>query len=160
MSAEVHRLSALPRSLDRTKCATLPRGNPILKLEEAFGAFPETSFIFGHGNAYNSATALESLLEQYPNLTVDLFAGFELYNPDGRKSFDEFVPLVKKYPDRFVVSTDSGYDIGYDNALEGAYRLFEAIGDEETNRKIARDNLAKLFAEREAKMSESKEPAQ
>lgn len=133
-----------------------PSGYPIAKLEEALEAYPDTTFIFGHGNAYNSATGLEPLLEQYPNLIVDVFAGFELYNPDGRGSFDEFVPLIKKYPDRFVVSTDSGYDIGYEKALEGAYRLFEAVGDEETNRKIARGNLAKLFREREAAMAAAK----
>lgn len=133
-----------------------PSGYPISKLEEALTAYPDTTFLFGHGNAYNSASGLRPLLERYPNLIVDVFAGFELYNPDGRGSFDEFVPLIEQYPDRFVVSTDSGYDIGYEKALEGAYRLFEAIGDEETNRKIARDNLAKLFGEREAAMAAAK----
>ncbi|MDF9839043.1 MULTISPECIES: hypothetical protein [unclassified Paenibacillus] len=55
--------------------------------------------------------------------------------------------MIKKYADRFMLSTDSGYglDGGEWKAIEAMYRMLYLIDDPETARKISRDNLMSLI---------------
>jgi predicted TIM-barrel fold metal-dependent hydrolase len=101
-----------------------PNGFPIEKLKEAAVAYPNTNFIFAHANAFNSPENLEILLENFDNIYIDFFAGFTAYNPESDYELIDFVPLIIRFQDRFMVSTDSGFDVGYDNAYTAIYEYF------------------------------------
>lgn len=122
-----------------------PFGFPVNKLVEAAKAYPNTSFIFAHANAYNSPSNIEDILKQCNNIYIDFFPGFNAYNPESSFTLNDFVPLINAYPDRFMVSTDSGYDIGYDNAYNAIYELFSLL-DKNVVVKIAGENFLKLIA--------------
>jgi len=123
-----------------------PMGNNIEKLREAATAYPNTNFIFAHANAYNSPANIQVLLENHDNIYIDFFAGFTAYNPGSSYDLADFVPLMNEYPDRFMVSTDSGYDVGYDNAYTAIYELFDLL-DRDVVVKIAGENFLSLVSE-------------
>ncbi|WP_233500656.1 amidohydrolase family protein [Paenibacillus antibioticophila] len=124
-----------------------PNGAPVFKLEEALEAYPDTTFIFAHINAHNSPDNVESLLEKHPNLYADFFAGFTAFNPESAYELEDFVPVIKKFPDRFLLSTDSGYGLsgGEEKAIEGMYRLMDALDDRQIAQQVAGGNLEELI---------------
>jgi predicted TIM-barrel fold metal-dependent hydrolase len=121
-----------------------PQGEPIRKLEEALAANPETNIIFAHANAYNSPDNVAALLERHPNLYIDFFPGFTRYNPDSAYTLADFVPLIEEYPDRFVLSTDSGYGVGYKKAALAIYETLDLLTPEAVC-KVAYQNIEKLI---------------
>lgn len=119
-----------------------PNGAAVDKLEQALEEHPETIFIFGHINAYNTPEAIERLLSKHSNLYADFFAGFSVYNPKGGNNPEQFIPVMKKFQDRFMLSTDSGYGIQNEElAMDAMYQILDLLDDPEIARKIAHDNL-------------------
>ncbi|WP_245855786.1 amidohydrolase family protein [Paenibacillus rigui] len=119
-----------------------PNGIGIQKFKEALELYPDTLFIFAHANAYNSPENIRELLAAYPNVYADFFAGFTAFNPESANKLKDFIPVMKQFPDRFVLSTDSGYGLkNEEQAIEGMYRLIDELGDKEIARKNAHDNL-------------------
>jgi predicted TIM-barrel fold metal-dependent hydrolase len=118
-------------------------GAPVEKLKEAATLYPNTSFIFGHANAYNSPANLRVLLEDYDNIYIDFYAGFTEYNAESANELADFVPLINEFPDQFMVSTDGGYGIGYDKAYTAIYELFNLL-DSEVVVKIAGQNFLRV----------------
>jgi predicted TIM-barrel fold metal-dependent hydrolase len=107
-----------------------PEGLVIDKFSEAMNLHPNTIFIFAHANAYNTPDRIVALLEIHENLYIDFFPGFTAYNSDSRYDLADFVPLIEKWPDRFMVSSDSGYGIGYNAAYKAIYELFDLLRPE------------------------------
>jgi predicted TIM-barrel fold metal-dependent hydrolase len=122
-----------------------PFGYPVEKLKEALVQFPKTNFIFGHANAYNTPANIEDLVSHYTNIYIDFFAGFTRYNSESTYSLEDFAKVIRKYPHRFMVSSDSGYEIGYDKAYSAIYELFDLL-DAETVEFIAHQNFESLTA--------------
>lgn len=124
-----------------------PNGQPVAKLEQALGEHPDTIFIFAHINAYNTPEEIDRLMAKYPNLYADFFAGFSVFNPESGLHPEIFIPVMKKYPERFMLSTDSGYGLegGEVKAIEAMYRILDLIDDPQIAQKIARDNLMNLI---------------
>ncbi|WP_426448864.1 amidohydrolase family protein [Paenibacillus sp. S-38] len=124
-----------------------PNGPAGQKLEEALEAYPKTTFIFAHANAFNSPENLRKLLERHPNLYMDFFAGFTALNPESSHTLADFVPVMREYPDRFMLSTDSGFGLpgGEEAAIESMYRLLDALDDPGLQEKIAHRNLETLI---------------
>ncbi|WP_127532879.1 amidohydrolase family protein [Paenibacillus kobensis] len=120
-----------------------PNGEPIVHLEEALDEHPDTVIIFGHANAYNPPSNIEALLEKHPNLYIDFFAGFTAYSNDSTNKLEDFVPLIEKYPDRFMLSTDSGYGLTTDTAAKGLYDIIDLLKPE-TAAKVAYQNYERL----------------
>lgn len=132
-----------------------PNGYPVLKLEEALEAHPNTTFIFGHMNAYSSPEEIDRLLGKHSNLYADFFAGFSVYNPEGGGHPENFIPIMKKYPDRFMLSTDSGYGIeSEEQAIDAMYRILYLLDDPELAKKIAHDNMMELIQAQPATMTQ------
>lgn len=124
-----------------------PNGGVIDKLEEAAAAYPNTTFIFAHANAYNSPENVEALLDKHPNIYMDFFAGFTAFNPESANRLEDYVPLMKKYPERFLLSTDSGYGLKNEaEALRGMYLMIDLLGDTPETRMIAYGNLDALIS--------------
>lgn len=121
-----------------------PNGFVVEKLEEAAQLYPNTNFIFGHANAYNSPQAIRTLLEKHDNIYIDFFAGFTAYNKGSQFALSDFVPVINDYPDKFFVSTDSAYEIGYKKAYSAIYELFDLL-NRETVVKIAGQNLLRII---------------
>lgn len=123
-----------------------PNGMVIDKLEEALTAYPDTTFIFAHANAFNSPDNVRRLLEEYPNLYADFYAGFTAFNEGSTNSLEDFVEVIREFPDRFLLSTDSGFGLRNDRlAIEAMYRLIHLLDDEQLARQIAYDNLDALI---------------
>ncbi|WP_342566017.1 amidohydrolase family protein [Paenibacillus sp. FSL R7-0345] len=124
-----------------------PSGQPVAKLEQALSEHPDTIFIFAHINAYNTPDEVDRLMGKYPNLYADFFAGYSVYNPEGGLRPERFIPVIKKYPDRFMLSTDSGYGLegGEEKAIEAMYRMLDLLDDAQIAQMIARDNLLNLI---------------
>lgn len=121
-------------------------GEPIEKLEEALRTFPTTKIIIAHGNVFNTPGNLERLLETHNNLYIDFFAGFTAYNKDSPNRSEDFVSVIEKYPDKFFISTDSGYGVTYAKAALAIYELLDLL-KEETIPKVAHENFEKLIVE-------------
>lgn len=124
-----------------------PSGEPVSKLEEALENNPDTTFIFAHINAYNSPDNVEYLLKKHPNLYADIFAGFTAFNPESANRLDDFVSVIKKFPDRFLLSTDSGFGLtgGEEKAIEEMYQLIDALDDRRIAQQVAGGNLERLI---------------
>ncbi|WP_276356460.1 amidohydrolase family protein [Cohnella caldifontis] len=119
-----------------------PNGEPVSKLEQALDAYPNTIFIFGHINTYNSPENIDRLMGAHPNLYADFFAGFTDLSPDSGNTLKDFIPVMKKYSDRFLLSTDSGYGLQSEEAaVESMYRVIDLIDDPVVARRIAHDNF-------------------
>lgn len=80
-----------------------------------------------------------------PNLYGDFNAGFILYNPDGGGTFKPFLPVLRKYAEQFMLSTDTDYSISEAKAIEAMYRVFDHLNDPIVGKGIANGNLMKLF---------------
>ncbi|NQX67850.1 amidohydrolase family protein [Paenibacillus alba] len=134
-----------------------PNGFVIDKLEEALKSHPKTTFIFGHANAYNSPENIKQLLEKYPNVYMDFFAGFTILNPDSANRLEDFLPLMKQFPDRFMLSTDSGYGVGSEEAaIEAMYRVLDALGEPALISQIAYSNLDNILRKEPATQIQKK----
>ncbi|WP_019421298.1 amidohydrolase family protein [Paenibacillus sp. OSY-SE] len=128
-----------------------PNGMVITKLEEALKAYPDTTIIFAHANAYNSPENIRMLLEKYPNLYADFFAGFTAFNPESVNKLVDFVPVIKDFPDRFLLSTDSGFGLAAEEqAIEAMYQMMDALQDRELATKIASGNMERLIRSQKA----------
>ncbi len=117
-------------------------GTPLIKLEEALDAYPDTIIIVGHINAYNSPDLVEALMKKHPNLYGDFFAGFTDLNPASEYALSDYVPVIKKFSDRFLLSTDSGYGLPSEEAaIESMYRMLDLLSDDPSvMKRVARDN--------------------
>ncbi|MFF2890274.1 amidohydrolase family protein [Paenibacillus sp. NPDC057967] len=121
-------------------------GMPVTKLKEALAAYPDTTFILAHANAFNSPANIESWLEAYPNLYADFFAGFTVFNPESANVLEDFIPVIRKFQDRFVLSTDSGFGLNSEEqAIEAMYHLIDKLDDRELAERIAYSNMNGLI---------------
>jgi len=121
-------------------------GMPVAKLQEALAAYPDTTFILAHANAFNSPANIEAWLEEYPNLYADFFAGFTVFNPESTNVLEDFIPVIRKFPDRIVLSTDSGYGLSSEEkAIEAMYRLMDKLDDRSLVERIAYSNMNGLI---------------
>jgi len=57
-----------------------------------------------------------SAYSNYPDKFYPFFAGFTAYNTDSDYKLDDYAPLIAEYAHRFLISSDSGYGVGYDKA--------------------------------------------
>ncbi|MBN1797475.1 MAG: hypothetical protein JW822_02795 [Spirochaetales bacterium] len=64
---------------------------------------------------------------------------------------DAYIPLIEKYSTKFLVSTDSGYDMKYYQAYEAIYELLDKVS-EQTREAIAYKNFECLMEQRKSKM--------
>lgn len=117
-------------------------GTPVDKLEEALDKYPDTIIILGHINAFNSPDNVEALMERHPNLYGDFFAGFTDLNSASGYSLADYVPVIKKFSDRFLLSTDSGYGLPSEEAaIESMYRMLDLLSDDPAiMKRVAHDN--------------------
>ncbi|MEK3915608.1 amidohydrolase family protein [Paenibacillus sp. FSL H7-0331] len=128
-----------------------PNGFVIEKFKDALASYPNTTFIFAHANAFNSPGNIRELLKTYPNVYADFFAGFTAFNPESSNKLKDFIPIMKEFPDRFVLSTDSGFGLkSEEQAIEGMYRLIDELGDKKIATMIAYDNLYALIRDQPA----------
>lgn len=121
-----------------------PNGSPIAHLEDALDQHPDTVFIFAHANAYNPPQNIETLLSKHPNLYIDFFAGFTAYNAESSNDLEDFVPLMEKYPDRFMLSTDAGFGLTTEQAAKALYEMIDLLTPK-TALKVAYQNYEGLI---------------
>jgi predicted TIM-barrel fold metal-dependent hydrolase len=121
-----------------------PNGVPIKYLKMALKNHPKTNFIFAHGNVYHSPGNVDLLLKEYDNLYIDFYAGFSRYDKGREHDLEDFVQVIEKYPDRFFLGSDSGYDIGLENSYKAMYELMDLLSPE-TLAMVASENYQKLI---------------
>ena len=130
--------------------------NPLYlaEIEEPLRNHPHTRFIWAHAGSsmeiHRHQTqmdfllpTLERLLEDYPNLYVDL--SWSMLQPylldDQGKPQDQWLALVKRFPERFMLGSDV---VGRFGSLGEQLHGFEPFLDalpEDIARKVARDNF-------------------
>ncbi|MDB5121515.1 MAG: putative TIM-barrel fold metal-dependent hydrolase [Sphingobacteriales bacterium] len=117
----------------------------IKLLDSALTVNPQTNIILGHANAYSDPKALENLLIKHKNFYYDFFAGFNAYNPERKYNLIDFVEIANKYPDQFLISSDSGYGITYEQAYSAIHQFLNLISSDEIVAKIASGNFERLM---------------
>jgi len=123
----------------------------VQKFEEAIAGHPDTTFIYAHANAFNTPENIERLLKKYPNLYIDFFAGFNVYNKQANVPLDAYIPLIERYYTKFLVSTDSGCGMEYYQAHEAIYELLDRVSPR-TREHIAHKNFEHLLEQRRSQM--------
>ena len=96
--------------------------------------YPEMNITYAH--AYflsNFPDRMEALFEKFPNVTIDLTPGIEMF--DGfTKQRDRWIPFFVKYQDRILFGTDNavrpfdqvvGHDAGYSDRIAYMRRFLE-----------------------------------
>lgn len=126
-----------------------PTGAPIEKLEQALEENPDAILIFAHANAYNTPENIERLVGEHPNLMIDFFAGFTAYNLESTYSLADFAPLMEQYPERFLISTDSGYGVGEEQALLAMIEMIDLLTPE-TACRVAHQNFEAMIEKQAA----------
>ncbi|MED2974901.1 amidohydrolase family protein [Fictibacillus sp. B-59209] len=119
-------------------------GPPIAGLQRVLTRFPKVNFIYAHANVASSPENIEALLSKYSNLFIDFYAGYTEYGEGSEYELKDFVPLMEKYPDRFLFGSDSGYGIGYDGAIAAIYEMIDLLSDK-TAVKVAYQNYESLI---------------
>jgi predicted TIM-barrel fold metal-dependent hydrolase len=117
---------------------------PNGQLEEVALLYPNTIFIFAHGNAFNTPERLHKLLRGTSNVLIDFFAGYTAYNDSAGLTLEDYVPLIEEYPNRFLLGSDSGYGVGYENAYIAMRRLLNLVRRDVAER-IAYGNFKHLM---------------
>lgn len=128
-----------------------PESLSMQKFEEAITKHPSTTFIFAHANAFNTPENLERLLKKYPNLYIDFFPGYNVYNHQANLPLYAYLPVIEQYHSKFLVSTDSGCDMEYYQAYEAIYKLLDKVS-KSTREDIAHKNFEYLLAQRKSMM--------
>ena len=123
------------------------------ELENALKKHPKTRFIWAHagiGRRINIPALVkvcDRLLSTYDNLWIDLTSHLyeEYLVVDGRLSQD-WVNLVEKYPDRFMIGSDvvGHFDTGYEDHITRNYILLDALKGE-TVEKVAKKNFISIL---------------
>ncbi|MBW7474354.1 amidohydrolase [Paenibacillus oenotherae] len=135
-----------------------PSGVAVDKLEEALEAYPDTTFIFAHANVYNSPDNIRRLLAEHPNLYVDFYAGFTAFNSGSNDSLEDFVEVMRAFPDRFLLSTDSGFGLrSKELAIEAMYGMIHSLDDRKLAAKIAYENFDALMKRQPATRTQLQE---
>ncbi|MCG7410283.1 amidohydrolase family protein [Paenibacillus sp. ACRRX] len=128
-----------------------PEGMPMLKLEDAVKQNPETIFIFAHINAYNSPSKIRALMKKHSNVYADFYAGYTVFDPSSTYKLEDFVPLMKEFPERFLLSTDSGYGlVSEKKAIEAIYILIDMLDNRELALQITAGNMERLIRKQPA----------
>lgn len=123
-----------------------PSGPPLARLEEALDSYPDTTFIFAHINAYNAPENALEVMGRHDNLFADFFAGFTALNISSANELSDFLPVARAFPERFLLSSDSGYALPSEEAaVESMYRFIDLIDDPVLARNVAHDNFARLI---------------
>jgi len=115
-------------------------------------AFIGTDFIIAHANAYSDIVDIEYLLTSTTNVYLDFFPGFSIYNSDSlyfqrdsESKLPEYTELIEKFPDRFFLSSDSGFGVGYEKAYKAIHTIVLNLRPE-TAKKIASENFKTIIS--------------
>ncbi|OCW23038.1 amidohydrolase family protein [Pseudomonas sp. S3E12] len=134
--------------------------NPLYlaEVEEPLRNHPHTRFIWAHAGTSKEIhrhqvqmdfllPTLSRMLEAYPNLYIDL--SWSMLTPylldDGGKPRPEWVTLVERFPERFMLGSDV---VGRFNKLGEEMHRFDVFLDaltEDVARKVARDNFLAIL---------------
>ncbi len=144
--------------------------NPLYQdeLEQALAAHPQTRFIWAHAGTSMELhrhqeklgflfEVVEQMLESYPNLFIDLsWTMLEPYLLDSKGKPDpEWVALVERHPDRFMLGSDV---VGRFDSLGEGMRAFTPFLDAlsaDTAQRVARDNFLAVLPARTREKSQA-----
>lgn len=137
--------------------ASLERPDFLGEIESAIRAHPRTRIIWAHAGISrrivipNHTEIVRRLLQQYPNLTVDLsWVIFEQELAPGGALDRRWPALIEEFPTRFVIGSDTvGVFDQYKPTLQRYYVLLDALRPA-TARKVAHDNFLSLLPGRGA----------
>lgn len=87
------------------------------------------------------------MLNRYDNLYIDFFAGFTAYDPNNEYPLENYIPLIKKYSERILLSTDSAtaQNLDYEKAINAMYEVIELCDDVVIGERIGRLNFSELI---------------
>lgn len=135
------------------------QNNYLPELKDALATNPDTRFIWAHGGLSETLKQyqsfrdyhklVESMLDQYPNLTIDLswtIVGTQLYGAGGGLN-ENWVALIREKPGRFILGSDVVGNFGGMGSLMSRFdTLFEALPPEAVTQ-LKSGNFLKLVGE-------------
>jgi hypothetical protein len=100
-------------------------------------------------NISNIAQDLDRMLGTYDNLWIDLsWVVYDLCLVHEGKPSQEWVDLVEKYPDRFMIGSDAiGHFQDYSQTI-GRYYIFLDALSPSTAQKVARTNFINVLSQK------------
>lgn len=129
----------------------------LRELERLLEAFPDVTVIWAHGG-YTPLFLAERLLTRHPNLVYELSARTWVRHPrspdytilrDGEEVWLEWIELIERLPDRFLVGTDASLRsrTSDERKISSVQNLLNQLSAG-ARRKVARDNLERLLGPR------------
>lgn len=125
------------------------------EVENAVGRHPRTRFLWCHGGASRRIEIpslrdeLHRMLGLYANLSVGIsWVVFENYLAPGGVPAPEWIALLEKWPDRFVIGSDV---VARFDGLPPAIRKYDVLLDAlrpETAERVVRENFVRLLPAR------------
>ncbi len=125
------------------------------EVREAIDQFPSVQFVWAHAGASSRTVwradyldIVSDLLQQHPNLAVDI--SWKVYEQeiliDGKNPKPEFVTLINRFPDRFMIGSDLTGK--FEDELAKQLAKYETLLDRlstETARKLASENAERIY---------------
>jgi hypothetical protein len=115
-------------------------------LEILYRHNPQAKVIWAHTGFSTSAEQVEAYLQRYPQLWCELSYRYGITSGNGTLT-PEWRALFEKYPDRFLVGSDTWINERWDSyaSIMGSYRQWLAQLPREVAEKIAFRNGERLF---------------
>ncbi|HLK57223.1 MAG TPA: amidohydrolase family protein [Chthonomonadaceae bacterium] len=128
------------------------------EMEQAVKKNPKTRFVWCHAGVSRRidvptlTTEIRRMLKTYHNLSIDLsWVVFDTYLYKDNKVADDWVSVIKAFPDRFMIGSDIvGHFATYAPTVQRYYALLDALKPE-TAQKVARDNFLAILPKKAAK---------
>ena len=122
------------------------------EISNAVSRHPDTSFVWchaGQGRNLNITTLrsdVDAMLGRNKNLWVDIsWLVYDTVIAPGGKPKNEWVMLIEKYPDRFMIGSDKTGSFGAYSQEIGKYEPLLRVLKPATARNLAHDNLARVL---------------
>jgi hypothetical protein len=123
------------------------------EISSAVSTHPDTRFVWchaGQGRNLNITTLrsdVDGMLGKNKNLWIDIsWLVYDTVIAPGGKPKDEWVMLIEKYPDRFMIGSDKTGSFGAAYGREmGKYKPLLSVLRPATARNLAHDNLARIL---------------
>jgi hypothetical protein len=114
-------------------------------MEQLLHLYPQVRFLWAHAGMSAGATSVERLLEKSPNLWVELSLRFDVA-PGGTLEA-AWQALFRRYPDRFMVGTDTWVTSRWESLADGMQRTRQWLAQlpREIAEQLAFRNGERLF---------------
>ena len=126
-----------------------PSGLLLPQLEQVLDANPDTLIILGYANPTSTPQSISALVKKHTNL----FISFTAYNPGGAYKTADYVSIIERYSDQFMLSSDLANEADMGKASQSIYELLDLLTPQ-TACKVSHQNIASIIESQPATASQ------